>query len=171
MHTENARIYRLNRFFQVITTPSNYLWLLFISLLIIVGMLVCKVDFLEILLTVILVDVCTFLSFFFHSAKTLTVTADGVFFDEYISLRPKTTFVHRRGGFWWLKVSYSVTNVENVEFKQNFLERLFDLGHVSFDGKATFTAKRDMERIEPPERFTVYGISHFSQFKDEFFQN
>ena len=90
-------------------------------------------------------------------------------FNDYISLKPRHSNV--RSGIWYLKVSYRVTDIKNVEFHQNAIEKAFDVGRVSFTGNATFDAKRDLDRIKVPPKFVIYGIRNFSLAKFEIFKN
>ena len=100
-----------------------------------------------------------------HCPKYLLIFEKRVEFEDYINMRPK----NRMGkGFWWLKVHYSVSEIHDVEFHQNAIERLFNVGHISFSGKAIVTAKRDVDRIPEKDRFVIYGICNFYDFQRDF---
>jgi hypothetical protein len=90
-------------------------------------------------------------------------------FIQYVALSPKTSrFAMTKGRFIWRKVSYSVSSIHDIVFHQNFIEKFFNIGHISFKGKALFTAKKDLDRITEKNMFTLYGIRNFSEFKLKF---
>lgn len=95
----------------------------------------------------------------------LFITENTIEFTDYHYIRPR--FV---GGNWpWLvKVDYYVESINNLELHQNAIERLFDVGHISFNGQAHLEAKRDVDRVKVKERFVIFGISNFSAFKSCF---
>ena len=104
----------------------------------------------------------------FHCPKTIVISKEMVKFEDYINMRPE----HIHGnGFWWLKVSYSVSEIKEIQFHQNVIEKTFNVGHISFSGKATFTAKRDIDRIKEKDTFIIYGIKNFSDFMLNFPNN
>ena len=102
-----------------------------------------------------------------HCPRELLVCDGAVEFDDHVSSPPELTFLRVRG-FWWVKVSYSVSEITEIEFCQNKIEKRFNTGHISFSGKATFFAKRNLHRVKERDRFVIYGIGNFSDFQKKF---
>lgn len=63
------------------------------------------------------------------------------------------------------KVKYTVTDIENLKFEQNKIEKLFNCGHFSFEGNAVY--ETDSDCVVPKTSFTFYGLTHFKQTKKE----
>lgn len=63
------------------------------------------------------------------------------------------------------KVKYTVTEIENLKFEQNKLEKLFNCGHFSFEGNTVY--ETDSDCIVPQTSFTFYGLTNFRQTKKE----
>ena len=63
------------------------------------------------------------------------------------------------------KVKYTVTDIENLRFEQNKLEKLFNCGHFSFEGNTVY--ETDSNSVVPKTSFTFYGLTHFRQTKKE----
>ena len=64
-----------------------------------------------------------------------------------------------------VRVKYTVTDIENLRFEQNALEKLFNCGHFSFEGNTVYESNSD--GFEPLTSFTFYGLTHFRQTKKE----
>lgn len=64
-----------------------------------------------------------------------------------------------------VRVKYTVTDIEDLKFEQNKLERIFGCGHFSFRGNSVYEASR--EGFEPKTSFTFYGLTNFRQTKKE----
>ena len=147
MHSESETEYRLNRIFNVFNAKV-YRFLILINIFIVLAgiwfYVFYKFRVFEIIFFAVVANLVTITSFVFHCPKSLSVSGKSFLFDDYIRLRPE--FVHGTG-FWWLKVSYSVTDIKNVKFHQNPIEKIFNVGHISFLGNASFSAKRDIERM------------------------
>ena len=107
------------------------------------------------LFTMVIVNVFLIPEILLHFPKSIVISEDKLEFDDYVSMRPRL-----RGGkgFFWLKVSYSVSDIQNVEFHQGKMEKKLGIGHLSFSGKAVFRAKRDVDRIKEKNSFVIYGI-------------
>ncbi len=108
-----------------------------------------------------------------EATKELFIDVDTFKFEERKALQPvsKGFFLRTRGVWYWVKVSYTVTDLKNVELCQNGFEALFDVGHIKFSGKTEFTAKKHLERIKPKDTFVIYGIKNFALFKSDFGRN
>lgn len=159
---------KLNRLFNIFN-PSVYRWSVFLALILLVwGICLIASRAQSVTVTLGIVAVCLLLNTvdrLLHYPKAICTDGTRIEFDDYVNLRPR----YRHGnGYFWLKVSYSVSEIQAVEFHQNAIEKMLDVGHISFSGKATFTAKRDLDRIEEKERFVIYGIRAFSQFQNDF---
>ena len=63
------------------------------------------------------------------------------------------------------RVRYTVTEIEDLKFEQNALEKLFGCGHFSFKGNTVYESNSD--GFEPLTVFTFYGLTHFRQTKKE----
>ena len=168
MNVECETVYRLNRIFNIFN-EKVYMYLILTNIFILIAGISFnsfdKSSIAEFISIFVIINAITIISLVFHCPDSFTVIGKSLEFDDYISLRPEFRYGK---GFWWLKVSYSVTEIKNVEFHQNVIEKIFDVGHISFSGKATFSAKRDLERIPDKNDFVIYGIKHFSQFKTSF---
>ncbi len=173
MSGNSKTTYKLSRFGALIARPGTYIWLCLLNIVLVSWLIWSNKSSVQVGIgVVVLANIFAILAMLFYFPKRLSVGGGTVEFDEYIEMKPSVpSFVRIRGGLWRLKVSYSVCQIKNVEFGQNPVEKLFDVGHVSFGGKATFTAKRDVDRIEEKDTFTIYGIKHFSKFKAEFMQH
>lgn len=99
----------------------------------------------------------------YHRPRKISIYNGYIDFDDHMFLR-----LDGRNGFWWVKVRYSVSDIYDMEFHQNFIERLFNVGHIYFKGKATFMASRDNDKIDGKDTFTIYGIKSFGEFKGYF---
>lgn len=61
------------------------------------------------------------------------------------------------------RVKYTVTEIEDLKFEQNALEKLFNCGHFSFRGNTLYESNTD--NFDPKTEFTFYGLTHFKQTK------
>ena len=154
--------FKLNRFFNIFN-PNVYMFLIIINAFLLISgvylFFTKEFSFVSYIDTVVLgniliIAVCTLLcpKIFFISKKTIE-------FDTYEYKEPRSGII-RTTGLGLLKVSYCVSEIKDIE--------LFNVGHISFSGKASFTAKRDLERIRAKDRFVIYGIRKFSDFKQNF---
>ena len=64
-----------------------------------------------------------------------------------------------------VKVRYTVTALRDVNFSQNFFEKLFDTGTFTFTGHTEFEAKKHVDKIEPQKIHTITGIRQFSKMR------
>lgn len=100
-----------------------------------------------------------------YCPQKITVSKTTVEFEDYVRIRPKYS---RSKGFHFQKVCYTVSELHGIAYYQNPIEKLLNIGHISFRGNARFTASKNLEKIEAPNVFRIYGIPHFSSFKENF---
>lgn len=157
---------RLNRLFNIFN-PKVYKYLLSVNALLlvwgIIGISLDKVATREFVCLIVIVNLITIPIMIVHCPKRLFFYRGTAEFDDYISMKPKGIM---STNFWWLKVSYTVTEIKQIQFRQNVFEKLFDVGRIFFSGETTFTAKRDEDRIQIKEPFVICGIRNFSEFQD-----
>lgn len=99
--------------------------------------------------------------------KKLTVLGKDLLFTKVLYIEPRILFAHIHG-LGHLKVHFHVSNLQNLTFYQTRLEKVFDMGHITFSGDTNFEAKRDMDRIRVPDTLRIYGIRNFTEFKKHF---
>lgn len=168
MHNETSAKVKLNRFFNIFN-PKVYNILILLNIMFLiwgiylfftgkqsVSIYIASAVTANIIMAAIMV---------YHCPKVLVIGNDTLKFDDYFNIHPKHIRVE---GFCWLKVSYSVTELKDIQFHQNVVEKFFNVGRISFTGKATFTSKRDLDRIKEKDTFVIYGIKNFSDFKLNF---
>ena len=108
------------------------------------------------LMTLILISYCP--------AK-ITVSKKSIEFEDYVRIKPRCS--HSKG-FHFQKVHYTVSEPYNIVCRQTPIEKLLNIGHISFSGNTRFTASKHLEEIESPKIFRIYGIPNFSSFKENF---
>lgn len=97
-----------------------------------------------------------------------TITTGKIYIDKdymeftYHQRARSNNFRHRSRH---VRVKYTVTDIENLRFEQNALEKLFNCGHFSFKGNTVYESRSD--GFEPKTEFTFYGLTHFEQIKKE----
>ena len=97
-----------------------------------------------------------------------TITTGKVYIDKdymeftYHQRARSNNFKHRSRH---VRVKYTVTDIENLKFEQNALEKLFNCGHFSFKGNTVYESRSD--GFDPLTEFTFYGLTHFRQTKKE----
>ncbi len=157
---------RLHRFFNIFN-PKVYRYLLLLNGFLLNWIIYClcigKIAVGEWIFAFVLVNLLTIPNMLLHCPKKFFFHKGTAEFEDYISMRPRRVM---STNFWWLKVSYTVTGISRLEFRQNAFERLFDVGRVSFSGEVTVTAKRDTDRIEIEDTYLICGIRNFSAFQD-----
>lgn len=160
--------YKLNRLFN----PKVYMDLLVYSLVYILFSFLSKVR--EPFFFVILGVVCLLLLLarIRHITKSFSFNGEALEFVDHVQMKPESRgFVRTRGVWWWVKVSYTVTRVKDLEFRQCFIEKMFDVGHITFSGNVTFVANKSQHRITPKKSFVIYGIKNFKLFRSDFGRN
>ncbi len=171
---DKSIVYRINRFFYAIFNPKVNMWIVCLNVMLIFWFIIFgdRDSVVEDIISLLFVDVLIMLYFIFHTPKTVKTNGRDIEFYEYIHMAPKTiTFVTTKNRFFWLKVNYSVSNIGDVKFHQSFIEKIFDVGRISFAGTPVITAERDVDRIEKNDRYIIYGIKHFSNVKSQFSYN
>ena len=101
-----------------------------------------------------------FLSVAFLNTRKLALDKD---FMEFTYLQSAWSDALRRRKR--VKVKYTVSEIEDLRFEQNALEKLFNCGHFSFKGNTVYESNSD--GFEPLTEFTFYGLTHFKQMKKE----
>ena len=171
MYSERSITFRLNRFFNIFN-PKVYKFLIVLNgILLVWGIYLISANKQSVCVYIASIafgNIIAATTMVFHCPKTIVISKEMVKFEDYINMRPE--HIHRNG-FWWLKVSYSVSEIKEIQFHQNVIEKTFNVGHISFSGKATFTAKRDIDRIKEKDTFIIYGIKNFSDFMLNFPNN
>lgn len=167
---EKSTVYGINRFLCVLTDPAKNLWLLLLNVILAIAIIFGIKEFSVVEICVVIVaNAVMIINFLTHSPKELTVEGSAVAFDEYIRMSPEGFCMIRvKGKMHWLRVNYTVSDVKDIEFHQNAFERIFNVGRLSFSGKATATAERDFDRVDPKNSFKIYGIKKFSSFRKSF---
>ncbi|MBQ2729315.1 MAG: hypothetical protein IJF69_00920 [Clostridia bacterium] len=120
---------------------------------------------LSIFIYITVVVVVEILIMIHKSPKKIEMLPNEINFVCHLDMKP------RRGihtGYFPVKVLYSVCDIKRIEFYQNRIEKVFNVGHISFSGKVFIEAKRDTDRIEIDQPFCIYGIPNFEQFKKEY---
>ena len=104
-----------------------------------------------------------FVCFILITTRKIMLDKDTIHFTytQLISRRTEGSFRMRGEA----KVKYTVTDIENLRFEQNALEKLFNCGHFSFKGNTVYESRSD--GFEPLTEFTFYGLTHFRQTKKE----
>ena len=74
-------------------------------------------------------------------------------------------FIRTRGFTPKAKVKYTVTEIDNLKFEQNKLEKLFNCGHFSFEGNTVY--ETDSDCVVPKTSFTFYGLTNYKNIKKE----
>lgn len=162
--------YKLSRFFYAIFNPKMSVSYIVANVLSIIQLFTTDDNpIIAYFFFMIVLNGSVFLVSFLNSPKEFTSYENYIKLYEYIYLKPKLPrFVIIRGGYFWLKVTYYVSDIKDVCFYQNRIEKLFDIGHISFVGNAVFDAKRDLDRIKEKNSFNIYGIKNFTHFKSHF---
>ena len=170
MSHNEPNTYKQSRLFSLISNPTMWWVFLFTNVILLIGGAFLSKDSLVVRICVwVTLNGIMVSDMIRHSPKSFSGNRSCINFDEYRRMRiKKSTFHMTHGRFRWLKINWSVSNVRNIEFHQNFFEKIFDIGHVSFSGDATFYAKRDLEKIKEQNVFSLYGIKNFSKFKLDF---
>ena len=100
-----------------------------------------------------------------HAPKKLRIKSNEIIYDQVLYVHPDFSFVK---GVHYLRVTYITENAKNIAFEQNFFEKLFNTGHITFEGYAVIRAKRDVHKIRARYNHSVYGIRKFDEVKKKF---
>ena len=166
---DKIKKYRINRIFNVLINPKKLIIILLLNLFLVFSLLCDAKGELNgsLIISIAFCDLIIMLILVLQSPKYLTVKNGAVEFDDYAYPSEGISLVVRRPRKT-VKVSYTVKDLYDVKYQQSFIERIFDIGHISFKGRARYTAKRDLDRIKEKKVFKIYGITQFSKFKEEF---
>ena len=100
---------------------------------------------------------------FIEKPKALTFSDTDIKFNDTF-FDSKSRKVSNR----FYKMTFVVTDLYDVRFDQNCLEKLFGVGHISFRGTINHAENADFFGITLPESFSIHGIPDFSRFIEEF---
>ena len=76
--------------------------------------------------------------------------------------------ISRGRGSVRVKTLYSISNIRDLKFAQNPIEKLFGAGHFSFTCNSDCDCDKDhYYDIKPKNSFTFYGLSNFKNTKKE----
>ena len=93
--------------------------------------------------------------------KSFSIEKGTIQYTDRVRIR---VFGHRGGKS--LRVNYTVRRVRDMEFCQNFVEKLFNVGHIRFRGSTSFDAKERWEdRVPDRKKHVLYG-TFLEQIKD-----
>lgn len=166
---DELRTFRLNRIFNIFN-PYVYRYAIItaaISLTLFIIGIINKEEYVSFLFFPFIAVIIFLIAVeIYHRPLKISIYNGFVDFDDHIFLR-----LDGRNGFWWVKVRYSVSDICDMEFHQNFIEKMFDVGHIYFKGKATLISNIDNDKIEEKNVFTLYGIKDFGEFKHCFEKN
>ena len=167
--TTTDNTYKINRFCNVLFNPRvNIYWIIPFLVLAVWTLTFSKELMIIATVCSVVVDAFKMFFWFLHSPKEFVINEKMIKYYEFIIYRPMSFVIVKPHVLFLLKVNYTVLNYRNVTFHQNFIEKIFDIGHIRFEGDVTFTAKRDEDRIKVKKRPGIYGIKHFEQFKKQF---
>lgn len=173
VYNEERKEFRLNRFFNIFN-PKVYITLIILdAVLLISGIyqyLTKDFSLISYIESAALGNVVVIVIHSLLCPKKVLISKDTIEFDDYQYIEPHNGVIRTRG-LGWLKISYCVSQIKDIALHQNFIEKLFNVGRISFSGKARFTAKRDLEKVREKDRFVIYGIRRFSEFKRNFSDN
>ena len=98
--------------------------------------------------------------------KELVIDKDSISYRAYSFQRHSgVSFVRTRGIPH--RVDFCVSRIRTVEFRQNAVERFFDVGRIRFSGNTCFESKYYEDDDINVKLHTVCGIKSFSLFKKE----
>ena len=80
-------------------------------------------------------------------------------------VRTQVGHIRFRGSF--VKVNYTVTNIDTFEAYQTKIEKVFNTGHIIVYGKTRFDTKKHLDCISDRQTHMVYGIKNFKKYKSE----
>ncbi len=170
LYVNEIKEIKLKRIFNVLNFKCYHMIYLSLAAVLIYGIVMLEKGEGSVLLWLGVAALAMLLGYFMDIVscpKRLKIYGDTVEFSMLKSISRKISFGHIRG---WspVRVNYRIEGISNVVFEQNFVERIFDAGHISFSGKVSIEAKRDEDRIKIHDKYYIYGISNFSKFKKEF---
>lgn len=170
LYVNEIKEIKLKRIFNVLNFKCYHMIYLSLAAVLIYGIVMLEKGEGSVLLWLGVAALAMLLGYFMDMVscpKRLKIYGDTVEFSMLKSISRKISFGHVHG---WspVRVYYRIEDISNVVFEQNFVERIFDAGHISFSGKVSIEAKRDEDRIKIHDKYYIYGISNFSKFKKEF---
>jgi len=161
---ENGKLIGKIKLSQIFNVFNSKLTVHFGAVLLGVALLIIGVFKLPAILLSILFGIIGTYIVAVQSPKEIEIYDEYLKFSDYVHMRPGA---YAKRGFWWLRVDYTVREVELIHFEQNAIEKYFGIWHVTFSGDAVFNAKRDLERIPAKSVFTIYGVKDIDDFKNK----
>jgi hypothetical protein len=98
------------------------------------------------------------LFYIFYGTNRISFERGVVKFNYYHTVR-------RAGKNRPVLVKYTVSDIEDLKFDQNKLEKIFGCGHFSFRGNSVYESRYN--DFQPKTSFTFYGLTNFRQTKKE----
>ena len=83
----------------------------------------------------------------------------------FVITKTRVGLVRFRGLF--VKVNYTVTNIDTFEAYQTKIEKIFNTGHIMIHGKTRFDTKKHLDCLSDRQIHTIYGIKNFKKYKSE----
>ena len=161
---ENGKIIGTIKLRQIFNVFNPKLTVHFGAVLLGVSLLIIGVFKLPAILLSILLGILGIYIVAAQSPKEIEIYDEYLKFSDYLHIRPGS---YAKTGFWWLRVDYTVREVEIIRFEQNVIEKRFDMWHVTFSGNAIFNAKRSLAKIPEKNVFTIYGVKDIDGFKNK----
>ena len=158
------KTWAVSRFFSFLFSPMKIIFFILMNVCLIATLVSIGLEaVLWGILILPCIDVIVFLIFTQKTSKSFEQEKCVLTFTDEVILR-RTILSRAR----YVRVKYTVLEVEDVVFTQNFIEKIFDVGRVSFSGRYLFDAGKHQDRIRERHRFKIRGIKNFSKFKNEF---
>jgi|GEM_PF-6658287 len=176
MYEDYVPTYKINRLFGVLTNPSTYIHLGLSWLSLSVAYIYCIKAFgvskpkLFILISIVF-SILSIIHFLSHYIKEIYLINNTLTFNKLEFVFIPFLRHHQR----YIDVGYSISNIKDIVYKQNFIEKLFDIGHIHFKGEVKFMAisNREYEKEQIRENVwfrkyhRIYGITNFSKLKED----
>ncbi len=149
-------ILRLNPIFALFSPTNALILLVYFGLCALAIFGDVKIDIAMLLLAII--DVCIM---YYRWTKKIFLARNKMEFIYY-------HWISRGKWSGRVKTLYSVSNIRDLKFAQNPIEKLFGAGHFSFTCNSDCDCdKEHYYDIKPKNSFTFYGIANFKNTKKE----
>ena len=149
--------YSLSRIFNIFR-PSFGLLIIFLSLIFLLSIIVNGFNIMKVLEIVIVLII--FVIFYpLNYPKNIEINENQLRYRQLVRLYNK--YGH---GSKSIKVSYTITNITNIEYHQNSVEKIFNVGHICFQGETIIHDSKHVEEVFVPLCHRIYGITKFDEF-------